>query len=108
MKLYGMVNTTNEIFDVAKRLVDEMWKKEPIRAMSISLSDLTSDNNIQLSLFDNRCKEKDEALDKAIDKIRETYGTKSIFRGTFANGKIEPVQGGVNDGNYIMMGGYRQ
>ena len=108
VKLYGMVNTTNEIFDVAKRLVDEMWKKEPIRAMSISLSDLTSDNNIQLSLFDNRCKEKDEALDKAIDKIRETYGTKSIFRGTFANGKIEPVQGGVNDGNYIMMGGYRQ
>lgn len=108
VKLYGMVNTTNEIFEVAKRLVDEMWKKEPIRAMSISLSDLTDDNNIQLSLFDSEGREKDEALDRTIDIIRETYGTKSIFRGVFANGQVEPVQGGVNDGNYIMMGGYKQ
>ncbi|MGN0711700.1 MAG: DNA polymerase IV [Anaerovoracaceae bacterium] len=108
VKLYGMVNTTNEIFEVAKRLVDEMWKKEPIRAISISLSDLADDNNIQLSLFDSEGREKDEALDRTIDVIRETYGTKSIFRGIFANGQVEPVQGGVNDGNYIMMGGYKQ
>ena len=108
VKLYGMVNTTNEIFEVAKRLVDEMWKKEPVRAMSISLSDLTDDNNVQLSLFDSEGREKDEALDRTIDIIRETYGTKSIFRGIFANGQVEPVQGGVNDGNYIMMGGYKQ
>ncbi|MDO4486677.1 MAG: DNA polymerase IV [Bacillota bacterium] len=108
MKLHGMINTTTEIFDIAKNLVNEMWKKEPVRAMSVSLSNLSDGENIQLSLFDSKDKEQKEALDKAVDRIREIFGTKSIFRGTFANGSVEPIQGGVNDGNYIMMGGYRQ
>ena len=85
-----------------------MWKKEPVRAMSVSLSNLSDGENIQLSLFDSKDKEQKEALDKAVDRIREVFGTKSIFRGTFTNGSVEPIQGGVNDGNYIMMGGYRQ
>ncbi|MGN0395537.1 MAG: DNA polymerase IV [Coprococcus sp.] len=108
VKLYGMINTTNEIFDTAKRLVDEMWKKEPVRAMSVSLSDLSGKDCIQMSLFDIRDKEKEEILDSTVDKIREQFGTKSIFRAIFANSSVEPVQGGVNDGNYIMMGGYKQ
>ncbi|MGN0694654.1 MAG: DNA polymerase IV [Lentihominibacter sp.] len=108
VKLYGMINTTNEIFDIAKRLVDEMWKKEPVRAMSVSLSDLSGKDCIQMSLFDIRDKEKEEILDSTVDKIREQFGTKSIFRAIFAKSSVEPVQGGVNDGNYIMMGGYKQ
>lgn len=108
MKLQGMINTTNEIFEVAKKLVDEMWKREPIRAMSVSLSELSDDADIQLSIFDGADKVKDEALDKTVDEIRKKYGDKSIFRGTFANGETEPLKGGVNDGNYIMMGGYKQ
>ena len=76
--------------------------------MSVSLSNLSDGENIQLSLFDSKDKEQKEALDKAVDRIREVFGTKSIFRGTFANGSVEPIQVGVNDGNYIMMGGYRQ
>ena len=28
--------------------------------------------------------------------------------GTFANGDVDPVQGGTNDGDFIMMGGYQQ
>lgn len=108
MKLYGMINTTNDIFDAAKELVGQMWKGEPVRAMSISLSDLSDRESIQLSLFDSGSREKDEALDKAVDDIRRLFGTRSIYRGVFANSDTDPVQGGVNDGNYIMMGGYRQ
>ena len=59
-------------------------------------------------MFDGGNREKAEALDRAVDTIRARYGTRSIFRGTFANGSVDPVQGGVNDGNYIMMGGYKQ
>ncbi|MDO4486401.1 MAG: DNA polymerase IV [Bacillota bacterium] len=108
VKLYGKINTTSEIFKAARRLVDEMWKKEPVRAMSISLSDLSGGDSLQLSLFDGKDREKEEALDRAVDTIRDRYGTRSIFRGIFANGSVDPVQGGVNDGNYIMMGGYKQ
>lgn len=108
VKLYGKINSTSEIFKAAKCLVDEMWKKEPVRAMSISLSDLSGCDRLQLSLFDGEDREKAEALDRAVDTIRDRYGTRSIFRGIFVNGSVDPVQGGVNDGNYIMMGGYKQ
>ena len=85
-----------------------MWRKEPVRAMSISVSDLSGGDSLQLSMFDGVDREKAEALDRAVDTIRDMYGTRSIFRVTFANGSVDPVQGGVNDGNYIMMGGYKQ
>ena len=39
-----------------------MWKKEPVRAMSVSLSNLSDGENIQLSLFDSKDKEQKEAL----------------------------------------------
>lgn len=108
VKITGSINTTNEIYEVSKRLIDEMWKGEPIRAMSISVSDLSKPDQVQLSLFDAADKEQAEKLDRAIDKIRRTFGERSIFRAKFANSEIDPIQGGVNDGNYIMMGGYRQ
>lgn len=108
VKLCGRINTTSEIFDTARGLADEMWKKEPVRAMSVSLSDLSDKDCIQTSLFDVRDKEREEILDSTVDKIREQFGTKSIFRAVFANSSVEPVKGGVNDGNYIMMGGYKQ
>lgn len=51
--------------------------------------------------------EKDERLNKAIDNIRKDYGERSIIRGTFANTEIDAIQGGVNDGDYLMMGGFK-
>ena len=107
MRLNGTIDTTDEIYHISKKLIDEMWKGEPIRAMSISVSELISEDQIQLSMFDSKYKEKNEKLDKAVEEIRKTFGERSIFRGRFANTEIDPVQGGVNDGNYIMMGGFK-
>ena len=108
VRLQGYLTTTDEIYDTAKMLIDEMWKGEPIRAMSISVSDLSKSGQMQLSFFDAKNKEQTEVLDKTIDKIRKTFGERSIIRGVFANSEVDPIQGGVNDGNYIMMGGYKQ
>ena len=47
------------------------------------------------------------ACEKAVDEIRKTFGERSIFRGRFANTEIDPVQGGINGGNYIMMRGFK-
>lgn len=107
IKINEPVCTTDEIYNIAIQLVGEMWSGEPIRAMSISLSDLTGGEQLQLSLFD---KDRDnlEKLNCVVDEIREKFGAESIFRGRFANSNIKPMQGGVNDGNYIMMGGYKQ
>ena len=107
VQLLESISTTNEIYSIAGHLVDEMWRGEPIRAMSISVSNFSKPDQIQLTMFDARDKEREENLDAAVDGIRERFGINSIFRGTFANGEIAPVQGGVNDGNYLMMGGYK-
>lgn len=58
-------------------------------------------------LFDKKDVDKLQALDRAVDKIRAKYGTRAIIRGSFANGNINAVQGGTNDSNFIMMGGYQ-
>ena len=58
-------------------------------------------------MFDKADREKAEKLDRAVDAIRREYGDRSIFRGVFANSGVDPVQGGVNDGHYLMMGGYK-
>lgn len=108
IKLTGSIETTDEIYAIAKQLIDEMWKGEPVRAMSVSLSDLYGHNQVQLSMFDSKNKERNEKLDKVVDEIRKLFGDGSIFRGRFANTEISPIQGGVNDGDYIMMGGFKQ
>ena len=107
VKVHGNFSTTNEIYRIARQLISEMWKGEPVRAMSVSVSDFTKNDQVQLSLFDTADREKAERLDAAVDKIRKIHGERSVFRGTFTNIDIDPIQGGVNDGNYIMMGGYK-
>ena len=108
IQLQSYICTTKEIFEIASRLAFEMWRGEPIRAMSISLSKFAAPGQTQLCMFDIAEKEREECLDKTVDNIRKTFGERSIIRGTFANSEINPIQGGVNDGNYIMMGGYKQ
>jgi len=84
-----------------------MWRGEPIRAMSVSVSEFCREDEVQLSMFDKTGREKNERLDHTVDNIRKIFGERSIFRGTFANSDISPIQGGVNDGNYLMMGGFK-
>lgn len=108
VKLHRCIDTTTEIYETAIQLIREMWKGEPVRAMSISVAELSHDNHVQLSIFDRKDRGKTERLDRTVDEIRNMFGDGSIFRGTFANSDTDPIQGGVNDGNYIMMGGYKQ
>ncbi len=107
VKLACAVDTTSEIYETAKHLINEMWKGEPVRAMSVSVGELCGSDEVQLCIFDKTDRDKNERLDKTVDNIRKLFGERSIFRGTFANSDIDPIQGGVNDGNYLMMGGFK-
>jgi len=108
LKIPNCINTTTEIFEYVRMLFDESWKGEAIRKLGVHVSDYYSAAARQFSLFDKGDTEKLQALDRAVDQIREKYGTRSIIRGSFANGNINAVQGGTNDSDFIMMGGYRQ
>lgn len=108
MKLGSCINTTTEIYEFVCMLFDQCWKGEPIRKLGVHVSDFQEAETRQYSLFDKCDSEKLQALDRVVDRIREKYGTRAIIRGRFANGNVNAVQGGTNDSDFIMMGGYRQ
>ncbi len=106
-KLDRYISTTDEIYEEAVRLVDEMWDGEPVRLIGVQVSGFADGGEEQMSIFDTRDREKDEKLENAISEIRKKYGTTAVIRGPFANNGTAPIRGGVNDGKYIMMGGYK-
>ncbi|OAB34102.1 DNA polymerase IV [Paenibacillus glacialis] len=78
MKLSDPTNITTEVYDVAKKLFHRYWDRQPVRRVSVSLSELTSAESYQLSLFDD--KEHQRAIDKVMDEIKERFGEISILR----------------------------
>ncbi|MDD4298557.1 MAG: DNA polymerase IV [Bacilli bacterium] len=74
-KLKNATNITDEIFEMSKKLLDEMWTFEPIRLVGIRLDNLVTEVNYQMSLFesfDDRIKHN--TLDKTIDELKSKYG----------------------------------
>ena len=79
-------NITNEIYETACRLFEELWDGRSVRLLGIQTSHIRrSDDGRQMSLFDNGNYEKLEKLDKAMDSIREKYGSNAVQRASFLN-----------------------
>ena len=76
IKLPEKINSAGNLCDYAMRIYDEVPKKLPIRAFSVSTFDLSDgEENVQLSLLDDIEKtEKLQRLDKSLDDIRKKYG----------------------------------
>lgn len=73
--LKNATNSTSIIFDTSKKLLDEMWKDEPIRLVGLALDGLSSDFSYQTSLFDvPEDFEQNKDLDNAVDKLKDKYG----------------------------------
>jgi len=102
-KLLFPTNNTNEIYNTAKDLFNEMWDGLPIRKIGVRASELVSSLITQLTLFDKENKIKMERIDKAIDNIREKYGDHSIMRGIFVNSGLKPMMGGFEVEEYPPM-----
>lgn len=89
INLDNVVHTDNEIYESSIKLFDKLWNKEDtVRGLCVRVSNLRSDNNRQLSLFDisnnNDNKnikglEKDDKLQKVMDEIRNKYGNDKIM-----------------------------
>ena len=102
-KLDAPTDSTKVIYETSKKLFDEIWDGKPIRRFSVSISELYSNEFFQLSLL-NSYNQKEENLEKAIDKIRYKYGYTSIIRSCFLHSGIKPIIGGVTtEEEYPMM-----
>ena len=80
-------NASNTIYTTACQLFEELWDGTPIRLLGIRTSKLTDETEpIQMSLSDfvpvQKRDEKNQKLDKALDSIRQKYGSSAIVRGS--------------------------
>ena len=80
-KLDTSTSNTKHIYIKAKELLEEMYKNGIfIRLIGMKVDDLVSKDEVQLSFFSKEDDEKQEKLDKAIDKLNEKYGYDSVRR----------------------------
>ncbi len=82
-------DVTEEIYETAKKLFADLWDgKTPLRLMGIALSNISKDEEEQLSLFVDEEKEKQKKVDAAMDSIRSKYGMGKIMRGSVMKNSI--------------------
>ena len=81
-KLDVSTDITQEIFLICQSLFSELWdRKTPIRLIGVSLTNVTTDPEFQMSLFDDGKREKSRTVDKTVDEIRNKFGSDTIVRG---------------------------
>lgn len=97
---------TSQIYRTARELMDECWLGEPLRQLGVGLGAFTRTDQGQISFFDDEKASGARSADPWIDRIRQRYGDRAIMRGVFANTTLKPMEGGVNEGQFLTMGGY--
>lgn len=85
-KLVNATNITEEVYETAKEVLDEMKVDDGIRLIGVRLDGLKDEVNHQVSLFENlEEREETKNLDKAIDDLKEKYGFKIIKKASLIN-----------------------
>lgn len=85
--LLDYTNITKDLFNASKNIFNNMYCKEPIRLVGVSLSNLKQEENNQLSLFDNETN-KYSLVDKTVDNILLKFG--NITRASCITCKNKP------------------
>lgn len=91
-QLDNPTNLTEIIADTAMSIIKKSWRmRDPIRLITITAINLCDENQAQqLSLFsdENIMTEKSEKIERAMDDIREKFGSGAISFGSVINNDI--------------------
>lgn len=80
-KLMSPTSNTKNIYELAKILLGEMYKRGTfIRLVGLRVDNLIEKDEMQLSLFNDANDQKQEKLDKVVDELKNKYGYESITR----------------------------
>lgn len=98
MTLVSATNITNQIYDAACSLFDELWDHTPIRQLGVHTSKATAESGYQFSLFDSFDIDKYERMDAAVDEIRARFGEDAIMRASFLSNdnSLSHMSGGLD------------
>ena len=81
MRLKNATDLTDEIYEAACICLAQMWDGTPLRQFGISTSKIEEEETTrQLSLFDNFDYEKHKKAEKAMDELRERFGSDIVKR----------------------------
>ncbi len=81
--LLSPTDVTDECYQIACDLFDELWDGSPIRLIGVTANKVSENGVRQLNLFDMESHDKLKNLDMALDSIREKYGSEAVKRGSF-------------------------
>ena len=79
-KLYQATANTTEIYEVAKELFLQMYKKEPIRLVGVRVDGLVKKDEVQLSFFADPASKKNEKIDQVVDDLKKKFGYRAVTR----------------------------
>ena len=89
-KLMDPTDISREVYQISRQLFGELWDGHtPLRLLGISLTELTREEQPQLSLFPDEGREKARRLDKAYDAINSRFGASAIMRGSSVQSGLE-------------------
>ena len=78
--LQNPTNITMDIYKTCLTLFDTFYTNKTVRQISVTLSNIEEDDNMQLDLF-QQDREKQRILGYVMDSIRDKYGPKALLRG---------------------------
>ena len=79
-KIGNRTDSTKDIYLVAKQLLKELHRQEPVRLLGARVEGLSSKEELQISLFDKTVNEKQQKLDKVMDELKDKYGYQSVTK----------------------------
>lgn len=91
-QLVNAVDCTNAVYETAKEIFDEVWKKEPLRLLGVRARKLCAEDCVQLSFLEEDWSKQKKA-DAAMDAIRLKYGKNTVRRSTFADDESKGFAG---------------
>lgn len=81
-KLLTPTSSTIEIYEKAKELLNESYKKGVyVRLLGVRVDNLTSSDEKQFTFFEDSTIKKHEKIDEILDKVKDKYGFDSVTRG---------------------------
>lgn len=89
-RLKNPTSNTDEIYNIAKELVKEVWNEEGIRLVGVSLGKFSNIQLHQISMFEDvKVLEKNNELDKVMDQLKTLYGNDIIKKASQLKKNIE-------------------
>ncbi len=79
-KIDVSTDQTKTIYEVSRSLLEKIHNGQKIRLIGVRVSNLSSKDECQMSIFDIDENIKQKKLDNVMDKIKDKYGYNSITR----------------------------